>query len=108
MGKQTRSSYKRKAYTSKGNSDLVHTDLCGPTRTKSYYGERYFILFVDDFCRMMWVTYLREKLEAFDKFKLFKEKVENESGLKIKYLRLDRGGEFTSDLFNSYYEEHGI
>jgi transposase InsO family protein len=28
--------------------------------------------------------------------------------LKIKCLRLDRGGEFTSDEFNSYYEKHGI
>jgi len=28
--------------------------------------------------------------------------------LKIKFLRLDRGGEFTYDEFNSYWEKHGI
>lgn len=50
---------------------------------------------------MVWVTFLREKFEAFDKFKLFKAKVENEIGLRIKCLRSDRGGEFTLEEFNS-------
>lgn len=33
---------------------------------------------------------------------------ENQSGLKIKKLRIDRGGEFTSTKFNSHCEENGI
>ena len=57
---------------------------------------------------MMWVAFLKEKLEAFEKFKIFKNKVENESEVKIKSLRSDRGGEFTSREFNIYYEEHEI
>ena len=44
---------------------------------------------------MTCVTFLKEKSEAFEKFKNFKEKVENETNLKIKCLRLDNGGEFT-------------
>ena len=38
----------------------------------------------------------------------YEERVENESGVKIKSLRSDRGGEFTSREFNIYCEEHGI
>jgi transposase InsO family protein len=57
---------------------------------------------------MVWVTFLIEKSKDFDKLKNFKAKVENESGLKIKCLRLDRGGEFTSNAFKLYYKEHGI
>jgi transposase InsO family protein len=34
--------------------------------------------------------------------------VENEMDLKITFLRLDRGGEFTSNDFNIYCEKHGI
>ena len=67
--------------------ELVHIDLSGPTRTRGFYGERYFMIFVDDFTRMIWVAFLKEKLEAFDKFKIFKNKVENKSRVKIKILR---------------------
>ena len=66
------------------------------------------MIFVDDFTRMMWVAFLKEKSKAFEKFKIFKNKVENESRVKIKSLRSDRGGEFNSREFNIYCEEHGI
>eukprot|EP00253_Pinus_taeda_P031046 PITA_31046 len=46
--------------------------------------------------------------EAFEKFKSFKALVENESNRKIKFLRSDQGGEFTSDEFFDFCEEHGI
>ena len=62
------------------------------------------MILVDDFTRMMWVAFLKEKSKAFQKFKIFKNKVENESRVKIKSLRSDRGGEFTSREFNIYYE----
>ena len=57
---------------------------------------------------MTWVTFLKSKSEAFKKFKLFKAKDEIESGRKIKCLRLDNGGEFTSGEFKSFYDEEGI
>ena len=56
----------------------------------------------------MWVVFFKEKYEAFEKFKIFKNRVENESSIKINYLRLDRGGDFTSREFNMFYEENGI
>ena len=64
------------------------------------------MIFVDDFTRMMWVAFLKEK--SLEKFKIFKNRVENESGFKIRNLRSDRWGEFTSREFNIYCEEHGI
>lgn len=108
MGKHVVNSFRSKHNSTENKLDLIHTDLCGPTQTRSYYGERYFILFVDDYSRMMWVAFLKDTSEAFEKFKIFKAKVENESGLKIKCPRLDRGGEHTSDKFYEYYEKHGI
>ena len=56
----------------------------------------------------MWVAFLKEKSKALEKFKILKNRVENESRFKIRNLRSDRGGEYTSRDFNIYCEEHGI
>jgi len=48
------------------------------------------------------------KGKALEKFKIFKVMVEKKTSLKIKCLRSDRDGEFTSGEFNSFYEEKGI
>ena len=108
LGKQTRVSFKTKEHSSSKPLELVNTNLYGPTRTKSLQGESYFMLFIDDFTRMCWVFFLKEKLEAFQKFKAFKILVESEIGKKLKCLISDNGGESTSKEFNLFCENHGI
>ena len=66
------------------------------------------MLLVDDYTRMTAVFFLRNKSEAFENFKVYKEMVENEMDSKIKCLRYDNGGEFTSYEFMDYYNMHGI
>ena len=66
------------------------------------------MLFIDDFTRMCWVSFLIEKSEAFQKFKAFKTLVENDIGEKLKCLRSKNGGEFISGEFNLFCENHGI
>jgi transposase InsO family protein len=41
-------------------------------------------------------------------FKCFKKHVENETGLSIKCLRIDRGGEFNGQEFEDFCKQHGI
>jgi hypothetical protein len=69
----------------------VHTNIVGPTTSKGLKGEKYFMLLVDDYTRMAAVCFLRNKLEAFENFKVYKEMVENEMDSKIKCLRSDNG-----------------
>ena len=57
---------------------------------------------------MMIVMYLKEKFEAFQKFKWYLARVEKETGKKLKYLILDKGGEFISNKFNEFCIEKGI
>ena len=57
---------------------------------------------------MTLVAFLKEKSEAFMKFKAFKSLVENESNIKIKFLRSNNGGKYTSNEFNDFCETHGI
>ena len=81
MGK---TSFKSKNYQSEDILDIVKTHLCGPIGVESYTREKFFILFVDDYSRMMTVMYLREKLEAFEKFKWYLARVEKEIGKRLK------------------------
>ena len=99
---------KEKNYQFKDILKIVHTDLCGPSGIEIYNGEIFFILFVDDYSRMMTVMYLKEKSKAFEKFKWYLSRVEKEIVKRLKCLRSDRGGEFISNEFNNFCIERGI
>jgi transposase InsO family protein len=66
------------------------------------------MLLVDSYTRMTAIFFLKNKSEAFENFKIYKEIVENEMDSKIKCLRSDNGGDFTSKEFMDYYSSHGI
>jgi hypothetical protein len=108
QGKKTKTRFKSNEYSMTRPLEIVHTDLVGPTTTKGLKGEKYFMLLVDDYTRMTVVFFLKNKSESFEKFKIYKEMVENEMDLKIKFLRFDNGGEFTSKEFMDYCSSHGI
>lgn len=100
--KKKKSYVPSKKFTTTKKLEIVHTYLSGPTKTRGFYGETYFMIIVDNFTRMMWVAFFREKYRVFEKFNFFKNKFENESLLKITYLRFDRGGKFTLNEFNIF------
>lgn len=50
--------------------------------------------------------FVLEKSEAFNTFNMFKAFVEKQSGLFVKCLRLDRGGEYNSSEFKDFSKEH--
>jgi transposase InsO family protein len=88
--------------------ELVHSDVCGPMKTTSRGGARYFVTFIDDFSRKINVYLLKAKGEVFDKFKAYKALVENQISMKIKTLRFDNEGKFVSKKFDNFLHECGI
>nr|GEW58323.1 zinc finger, CCHC-type [Tanacetum cinerariifolium] len=109
IGKHSRAPFPKKA---KARStlplNLVNGDLCGPITPPTPSGKKYIFLLVDDYSRYMWVYFLNAKDQAFDTFKEYKKSIENELRTTLKMLRMDRGGEFTSNEFMQYYKENGI
>jgi transposase InsO family protein len=83
-------------------------DLCGPSRQEGTEKENYFMLIIDDYSRLTWVAFLKEKDEAFEKFKIFKDLTENQTCKRLKAVRLDKGGEFMSSDFKEFCDKHGI
>ena len=84
--------------------DYVHYDVWGPVRTVSWGGHMYFIIFIDDFFRKVWVYFMWHKSETFAKFKLWKCEVENQTRKKVKCPRTDNGTEYTNDEFRDFCE----
>jgi hypothetical protein len=67
--------------------EIIHADVCGPMKTTSHGGARYFFTFIDNFSKKTHVYLLKAKREVFEKFKQYKALVENEIGHKIKVLQ---------------------
>lgn len=88
--------------------EIVHADVCGPRETKSIGSARYYLLFVDDYSRMSFIYFMKEKSEVFKFFREFKSLVEKQKQTYIKVLRTDNGGEFCSKGMEDYLKEHGI
>ena len=70
IGKQHKKSFpKEVSWRESVLLELIHTDISGPMKTPSLGNQSYFLIFIDDFSRMTWVYFLKEKSEAFAIFK---------------------------------------
>ena len=74
----------------------------------SLSGSEYFLTFVDERTRYVWVYVLKHKDEVFDKFFEWKALVEKSTGQKLKALCIDNGGEYMSTKFQNYLKTEGV
>lgn len=87
---------------------LVHFYICELNDLITKRGKMYFITFIGDFSRYTYVNLMKTKDEALNKFEIDKTEVENQLKTKIKILKSDRGGEYTSNEFVNYCEKQCI
>jgi len=73
-GKQTNKT-KKDAKKSSDILEIVHTDISGPYEM-CLNGQKYFITFINDYSRYMYLFLLYDKNETLDAFKIYKVKVE--------------------------------
>ncbi|GJQ97426.1 retrovirus-related pol polyprotein from transposon TNT 1-94 [Tanacetum coccineum] len=99
IGKQAHASHKAKNVVSMTRClELLHMDLFGPSAVRSYGGNRYTLVIVDDYSRYTWTRFLKDKTEAFDQFEIFSRKIQNQLGCSIVSIRTDHGREFDNEV----------
>ena len=87
---------------------LIHSDVCGKMNAKSLSGGEYFLTFIDDKSRYVWVYILTHKDDVFPCFLEWKALVERSTNQKLKALRTDNGGKFMSTEFQTYLKKEGV
>ena len=85
--------------------ELVHSDVAGPMKAESFGGAKYFVTFIDNYSRCITVYPMKHKSEVLEKFKEWEAAVTNQADCKIKTLRTDNGGEYTSTEFEDFLKE---
>jgi hypothetical protein len=108
QGKNIKNPFPKRDNKAEGVLELIHSDVCGPMPSSSISGYVYYVSFIDDYSRKTWIYFLKSKDEVFNKFKEFKALIENLSERKIKILRSDNGGEYTSKEFVNFCKDVGI
>ncbi|GJS65767.1 retrovirus-related pol polyprotein from transposon TNT 1-94 [Tanacetum coccineum] len=81
IGKQAHAIHKSKNIVSTSRClELLHMDLFGPSVVRSYGGNLYTLVIVDDYSRYTWTRFLKTKTEAFKQFEIFSKKIQNQLG----------------------------
>ena len=101
FGKQCGQKFKSGSHVSNDVLNYIHSDLWGLSLTISYGVATYYVLFIDDFSRKVWV-YVLKKIDVSNTFKQFRVMVEKRIGRTIKCSSTDNGDEFTSLEFEKY------
>jgi hypothetical protein len=97
----------RTAQQAQAFGEEIHTDVWGPSPTLSLGGRRYYVTFTDDHTRFTRLEVLRTKDKAFRAYKAFSSWAQTQHSARIKRLRSDCGGEFTSNEFTAYLQQQG-
>nr|GEU44757.1 zf-CCHC domain-containing protein/UBN2 domain-containing protein [Tanacetum cinerariifolium] len=97
IGKQAHASHKAKNIVSTTRClELLHMDLFGPSSIRSYEGNRYTLVIVDDYSSYTWTRFLKDKTEAF--YEIFSKKTQNQLGCTIVSVKTDHGMEFDNEV----------
>lgn len=107
-GKGTRLPFKESQRKSKQIGDLIHSDVCGPLNPVAYNGSRYFQTIIDDFSHFVTVRLLRTKDQASQNLMDYIQNLERQQNIKVKAVRVDNGGEYTTNDFKEYCRKKGI
>ena len=95
-------------------------DLCGPISIQSLGRSKYILVIVDDYCKVVgpfefvhysrftWVSFLKEKNEAFKEFSKLCKQLQIYRNSPIVFIRSNHGREFDQKEFTEFCSNYGI
>jgi hypothetical protein len=87
LGKQAKHPFPiQTTHVSSKPLEMIHSNVW-TRKTKSIGGCRYYVNFIDDHTKKVWVYFMKQKSEVSQHFLNFKTMVEKEKGMNIKCLR---------------------
>lgn len=107
LGKQVKKPFHLNSQRASKPLELVHSDVCQATEP-SIGNSKYFLTFLDDFSRKIFVYFLRTKDEVPAVVDNFIRMVENQTNHKVKTLRTDNGREYLNATLKSILDKAGI
>lgn len=72
--------------TSQKPFDLIYSEFWGPSLYFSINGNIYFVLFIDDCSKFVWIYFLSQKSQVLPTFKLFHQMIQTQFNTNIKSL----------------------
>jgi histone deacetylase 1/2 len=105
MAKSHQLPYQKSSSQSTFPLELVFSDVWGPA-CDSFGRNKYYVSFIDDYSKFVWVYLLKHKSEVFQRFHEFQNLVERQFNRKILALQSDWGGEY--EKLNSFFTKTGI
>lgn len=108
FGKQYRVLFDSPSVRKENILERVYSYTCGPLEVESFERAKYFVTFIDDAFRKVWVYLLKTKKIRCFMFQNFHAIVEREIGKSLKCLRSNNGEEYTSQEFRDYCSKHRI
>ena len=71
LEKHAKHAFPHERNVSRNMLEIVHFDVWGRAKTR-YMGNRYYVTFIDDHTRKVWVYFMKKKSEVFTHFWNFK------------------------------------
>lgn len=106
-GKLTNKPFRATNSRAAGLLQLVHSDVC-QVKDLSLGKAKYFITFLDDYSRKLFVYFFHSKDEVPKIVQSFVTFAENQSSQKLKVLRTDNGREYLNSTLKMFLDHKGI
>lgn len=88
--------------------EIITTDVCGPFRTSSIGGSKYFVTFTCATTDYTEVAAIKSKSDCKKHLINYVQKCKNQFGTCPKIIRSDRGGEYIDEELQSFLSSNGI